>query len=156
MRRSGCNRSSSHRPGTGRAPRCRGPAAPGQGFNRRVLYGSEGCVDWETGLWTRDGQNVGRDDLIAEFTNSLTEEEREELFPGGTENTFAIEIVDFCQAVRGGTRPETDGLEGLRAQAICMAIFESAWYGQPVPLDDIERGEIEGYQAEINELLALE
>jgi len=130
--------------------------APGQGFNHRAIYGSEGCVDWETGLWTRDGQNVGRDDLIAEFTNSLTEEEREELFPGGTENTFAIEIVDFCQAVRGGTRPETDGLEGLRAQAICMAIFESAWYGQPVPLDDIERGEIEGYQAEINELLALE
>ena len=30
-------------------------SAPGQDFSKRVLYGSEGCIDWESGLWTRTG-----------------------------------------------------------------------------------------------------
>ncbi|MFH1567117.1 MAG: Gfo/Idh/MocA family oxidoreductase, partial [Gemmatimonadota bacterium] len=131
-------------------------SAPGQGFSKRVIYGSEGCIDWDTGLWARGGANTGKEALIQEYRASLNEADRARLFPGGTENTFAIEIADFCQAVRGGTTPETDGLAGLRAQAICMAIFESGWFGQPVSVAAIERCEVEGYQAEVNELLGID
>jgi hypothetical protein len=82
-------------------------------------------------------------------------EESERWFPGGTENTIAIELVDFARAVRIGTVPEVDGLEGLRAQAICMAIFESARAGQPMPVEAIESGHSEGYQDEIDQVLGI-
>ena len=130
-------------------------SSPGERFNRRTLYGSEGCFDWESGLWTRDGANVSRDDLTAEYRASLSAEESERWFPGGTENTIAIELVDFARAVSIGTVPEVDGMEGLRAQAICMAIFESARAGQPMPVEAIEAGHSEGYQDEIDHVLGI-
>ena len=130
-------------------------SSPGQSFNRRTLYGSEGCIDWETGLWTRGGANLSRDDLTAEYRASLSAEESKHWFPGGTENTIAIELVDFARAVHTGSVPEVDGLEGLRAQAICMAIFESARVGQPMPLEAIEAGHSEGYQDEIDAVLGI-
>ena len=67
-------------------------SAPGQGFNKRVLYGSEGCLDWDSGLWLRDGSHIERDALVQEFTDGLGDEERERLFPGGTTNPIAIEF----------------------------------------------------------------
>jgi predicted dehydrogenase len=130
-------------------------SSPGERFNRRTLYGSEGCFDWETGLWSRDGSNLSRDDLLAEYRATLSVEEGERWFPGGTQNTIAIELVDFVRAVRIGTVPEVDGLEGLRAQAICMAIFESARAGQPMPVEAIESGHSEGYQDEIDQVLGI-
>lgn len=130
-------------------------SSPGQGFNRRVLYGSEGCIDWETGLWTRDGKNISRDDLTAQYRAGLSADEEETWFPGGTENTIAIELVDFARAVHHGTVPEVDGWEGLRAQAICMGIFESAQCGQALPIELIEAGHSEGYQDEIDEVMGI-
>ena len=35
-------------------------------------------------------------------------------------------------------KPEVDGLEGLRSQAICMAVYESGWFGRPVTIAEIE------------------
>ena len=131
-------------------------SSPGQDFNRRTLYGSEGCIDWDTGLWSRDGSNISREDLTAEYRSSLSAEESERWFPGDTENTIAIELVDFARAVRIGTVPEVDGLEGLRAQAICMAVFESARSGKPMSVKAIEAGHSEGYQDEIDEVLGVD
>ena len=101
------------------------------------------------------GANLSRDDLTAEYRASLSAEESKRWFPGGTENTIAIELVDFVRAVRTGSVPEVDGLEGLRAQAICMAIFESAQAGQLMPLEAIEAGHSEGYQDEIDAVLGI-
>ena len=131
-------------------------SAPGASFNKRAIYGSEGCIDWESGLWLRDGTHVKNEDLVQEFMGGLSEEERERLFPGGVTDTFAVELKDFADAVRTGSRPEVDGMEGYKAQAICMAIFESAWADRPVSLREIERCETEGYQAEINQALGIE
>jgi len=128
-------------------------SAPGKGFNKRALYGSEGCIDWESGLWLRDETHVDKEALVEEFMKSLSEEEKEGLFPGGVTNSIAVELKDFADAVRLGTVPEVDGMEGFKAQAICMAIFESAWFNRPVSLREIERCETEGYQAEINAAL---
>ncbi|NKB66807.1 MAG: hypothetical protein GKR89_07095 [Candidatus Latescibacteria bacterium] len=131
-------------------------SAPGQGFNKRVLYGSEGCLDWDSGLWLRDGTHIEREVLVQEFTDSLGDEEREHLFPGGTTNPIAIELKDFADAVRLGVVPEVDGVDGFRSQAVCMALFESAWSGQPVSMVDIERCLVEDYQRPINQALGLE
>lgn len=130
-------------------------SAPGQRFNKRVLYGSEGCLDWDSGLWLRDGTNVDSDTLVKEFTAGLDEGEKEKLFPGGVTNSISVELKEFAQAVRLGMVPEVDGMEGFKAQAICMAIFESAWFNRPVSLSEIERCETEGYQAEINGALGI-
>ena len=46
-------------------------------------------------------------------------------------------------------------MEGYKAQAICMAVFESAWHNRPVSMQEIERCELEGYQSEINESLGI-
>jgi hypothetical protein len=46
-------------------------------------------------------------------------------------------------------------MEGYRAEAVSIALYESAWLGRPVDLADVERLEVEGYQAEINQGLGL-
>ena len=131
-------------------------SAPGQGFNKRVLYGSEGCIDWDSGLWLRDQTHIDGETLMDEFLASLDDDERERLFPGGVTDPIAVELNDFAAAVRLGTVPEVDGEMGFRAQALCMALFESDWLGRPVTLQEIERCETEGYQAEINQALDIE
>ena len=130
-------------------------SAPGQDFGKRILYGSEGCIDWDSGLWTRTGENTSTEDLVAAHQRSLSADERERLFPGGVESPIATELKDFADAVRGQGTPEVDGLDGYRSQAICMAIFESAWFNRPVNLAEIERGDLEGYQAEIDQALGI-
>lgn len=130
-------------------------AAPGKGFNKRALYGSEGCIDWESGWWGRGGGRLEREALIAAFMDSLSAEERQRLFPGGVQDAIAVELKDFADAVRHGTVPEVDGLGGYKAQAICMAVFESGWSGRPVSLRQVERGEVEGYQGPIDAALGI-
>ena len=130
-------------------------SAPGQDFGKRVLYGSEGCIDWESGLWTRAGANTSTEALVEAHQRSLAADERERLFPRGVESPIATELKDFADAVRGQGTPEVDGLDGYRSQAICMAIFESEWFNRPVSLAEIERGDLEGYQAEIDQALGI-
>ena len=130
-------------------------SAPGPRFNKRAIYGSEGCIDWEQGLCLRDGTIVDSDALVEDFMGSLAEEEKEKLFPGGVTNAIAVELKDFADAVRLGTVPEVDGMEGYKALAICLALFESAWFNRPVSLEEIERCETEGYQKEINQALGI-
>ncbi len=72
---------------------------------------------------------------MREYRASLSNEEGEKLFSGGAADTFCIE------------------LEGFKAQAICLAVFESSWHQQPGSLREIERCELEGFQAGINEAL---
>ena len=93
--------------------------------------------------------------MVAAHQRSLSAGERERLFPKGVESPIATELKDFADAVRGQGTPEVDGLDGYRSQAICMAIFESAWFNRPVSLAEIERGDLEGYQAEIDQALGI-
>jgi predicted dehydrogenase len=130
-------------------------SAPGQGFDKKVMYGSEGCVDWESGAWTRAGKNTNTETLVKEYVRSLKKDEREKLFPGGLENSISVELKDFADAVRGDGTPEVDGLDGYRSQAICMAIFESSWFNRSVSIAEIERGDLTGYQEQIDRALGI-
>ena len=55
--------------------------------------------------------------------------------------------------VFAGLTPErvAELLEGLKAKAICEAIYESAHAGEALRYADVLSGYIEGYQREINE-----
>ena len=89
------------------------------------------------------------------FMDSISDYEKEKLFPGGVTDTIAIELKDFADAILYGNRPEVDGIGGFRDQAICMAVFESSCLNQPVAISDIENCSIEGYQKEINDALGV-
>ncbi len=126
----------------------------GRQWGRRAVYGSEGCLDWELGLKT-DSIEMSREQLHEEFLCSLSEEERERLFPRGIDNSVAHELKEFIDACLYDAPMETDGLEGYRAEAVCYAVYESAATGQPVRVSDVEQLKIEVYQRDINESLGL-
>ncbi len=127
-------------------------AAPGKGFGNQVFYGSEGSLDYGGTLQRRGEEAVNVNEL---FNQSLSEEERERLFPAGVTDAIATELKEFGDVIKNGGKHETDGMEGLKAMAICMGVLESAWFNQPVDLRRIEDCFIEGYQRDLNEDLEL-
>jgi predicted dehydrogenase len=129
-------------------------AAPGQGFNHRVIYGDRGSLDLREGLKTA-AQTRTVAELREEYLSTLSSGERERLFPGGVTDTVATELHEFFLAVRGQGCPETDGLEGYKAEAISFALYESEAVGRPVTLEEIESLSVEAYQVEINRDLGL-
>ncbi len=124
----------------------------GAGFGKRAIYGSEGMLDWSQGLKT-DSIELSREELEAEFRKSLTEEQREQFFPRGIEDTVAHELKEFIDACLYDMPMETDGLEGYKAEAICYAVYESAATGRPVRVAEVETLAVEEYQRDINESL---
>jgi predicted dehydrogenase len=129
--------------------------ARGQGFGRRVIYGSEGSLD------LRDGLQVGEEkrsikELTDEYMAALSPGEKERLFPSGITETVATELWEFVQAIQGRAQVETHALEGYKAEAISFAVYESAATGRWVTLEEIEDLQVEVYQAEINDGLGLE
>ena len=129
--------------------------ARGKQWSTRVLHGSEGALDWREGLFCGD-LHVPRDKLEAEFMEALDEETRERYFPRGITDTVAHELKEFIDAVLYDAPMETDGLEGYKAEAVCLAAYESASAGRPVRVAEVEELAIEHYQGPINEALGIE
>jgi predicted dehydrogenase len=128
--------------------------ARGQGFGRRVIYGSEGSLDLKDGLQAGD-EKRSIQELTDDYMASLSPEEKERLFPRGITETVATEMWEFVQALQGKARVETDALEGYKAEAISIALYESAAAGRWVSLDEVENLQVEGYQSVINEDMGL-
>lgn len=132
-------------------------AAPGHGMSYNSYHGSLGSIhsgggypeSHELQLW--DGTKQDRDTLQNAYMNSLSEAEKETLFPHGITEGVTLEVYDFLDAVRKRRRPELDGVDGLKAQAVCDAIYESGWCGEAVKFDDIYNDQVSGYQDEINQ-----
>jgi len=119
-------------------------------YHQRILYGSEGCIEWGEGL-RHKGTTVPMNELIQQFMSSLNDEERQRLFPAGITHTFALEIKELGDALLHGATFEVDGVVGLKAEAIPTGIYESSWLGQAVKISQIENCEIENYQKDIND-----
>ncbi len=132
-------------------------AAPGRGMSYNSYHGSLGSIYSSGGypqspelqLW--DVTKRDKDSLQNAYMESLSEGEKERVFPHGITEGIELEVYDFLDAVRKRRRPELDGVGGLKAQAVCDAIYESGWCGQAVKFDDVYNDEISGYQDEINE-----
>ncbi len=117
----------------------------------RWIYGSGGCIKGEE-LIPDTGPRMN---VSARFLLEAELKLRNKFFPKGITNTFAIEIHDFLEAMRRKRKPETDGWEGLKAEAVCYAVIESSRLNKTVKVKDVLEGQIEGYQKEINENLGL-
>jgi predicted dehydrogenase len=147
-------------------------SAGGEPLANVVFYGSEGSISdrtpsgaiykhlfWrnppslpsEAGLLTRrDGSTLTLAEVEQLHLASLGDR-AEELFPRGCTDGFAFEIWEFAEAVRGRkARVEVDGWEGLRSLAVCEAIYESAYSGQPVRVEDVESGKVRAFQQSID------
>lgn len=132
-------------------------ATPGKPLGTHIVYGDLGSLDFNDGLKLRDqAEATTVDALKEEFFRQLGEEEKRRLFPWGLQDGVAQEIHEFIEACLHGGSVETDGLEGYKAQAMCMAVYESqALGGQPVDMRRIEGLEIEAYQAALNRSVGL-
>ncbi len=146
-------------------------AAAGEAHHNIIFHGSGGSLrdttesrfrifhlferrpdQHEAGVLTQaDGTQYTLDTLESLHMQSLSFEEKERLFPGGTDDGFAIEIWDFLETVRGHRpHPEVDGWEGLRSLAIGEAIYESALTGKQVAVDDVLSGRLSTFQDAID------
>lgn len=125
-------------------------AGVGRGFGQTIYYGSEGSLDGG-GVQLKDGTQKKMQELQELFMQNITAEQKEKLFPNGITNGVTIEVYDFIKAVLNRSRPDVDGLDGLKALAICEAIYESSLCGQAVQMKEVLEGKVEGYQKEINE-----
>ena len=129
-------------------------SAPGHKAAIRALYGSEGAMVWGEGLVLRD-RTTSMEDLIKEHRASLKKDELERLFPSGVDDTIATELHEFHSAVVNGAPMEVDGVQGLKDEAISIAIYESAALGMPVEIARVESGEISTYQDDLNRDLGI-
>lgn len=148
-------------------------SAPGEPLVNIVFYGSEGSISDRTPsgaiykhlFWRHPPSLPSEDGLLTKLdgtTLSLAEVERlhlaaigdraEELFPRGLADGFGFEIWEFAETVRGRkAKVEVDGWEGLRSLAVCESIYESAYSGRPVTVDDVVSGKVREFQRSIDE-----
>jgi UDP-N-acetyl-2-amino-2-deoxyglucuronate dehydrogenase len=98
-----------------------------------------------------DGTTVSKEQIIAEYMDSLSDQQKEQLFPYGSTDGFAIEVWDFVDAITNDRKPEMDGFDGLKAKTLCECCYESATAGRPIKFADVLEGRVATYQAPIDE-----
>ena len=86
-------------------------------------------------------------DLYARGAGAAT---REATFPGGITDAFALEMLDFINAIQTKTPMEASGEEGLMDLATAFTLLESATLNRPVTVDEVVAGTVDAYQAEID------
>jgi len=138
----------------------------GKSLSYTVYYGSRGSIYSDSNyptapqlqLW--DGTVKNTQEFISEFLSSVDESVINNYFPpelfpdpANLKGDYGVmlEVYDFLCAVRDRRRPDLDGWDGLKAQAIPIAFFEAAYCGQPVKMDDILSERVSVYQQEIND-----
>jgi len=139
-------------------------AAPGHTYTNVVHYGSKGCIldrgDVFHGPFgnaeviVQDGPKravTPMSEMQRQFLSQLGEAKKNIMFPYGFTDGVVLECYDFLDAVEKKRKPEVDGETGMKAKAICEAIFESAYIGQAVQYNDVLSGKVEEYQKPINE-----
>jgi len=112
-----------------------------------ALYGERGVI--KAGTVFADGRELGRaaDMMRAQAPASLLER----YFPGGVTDTFALELLDFVDAIRTGSPLQTGAAEGTRDLATAYAMLESSLAGGPVRVEQVLAGSVAAYQHEIDE-----
>lgn len=134
---------------------------PGEGGKVGRYYGTKGsmedcgfsfhCFEGGGKLKLEDGSEKTSDQIKEEYMASLSEEQKEHLFPYGLTGGFEVEVYDFVRAIKTGKPVEMDGEAGLRAKALCEACYESATAGTPVKYQDVLDGKISAFQDPIDE-----
>lgn len=119
---------------------------PVQLEGRTAIYGSRGCLKGET-LLLDDGTQGPAARIAWERADQTA---RAGFQPHGLDDPFAIQFLDFLNAIEGGGAMQVDGREGLRDLAAAYAILESATAHRAVGVDDVASGAVRAYQEEID------
>ncbi|MFW5868040.1 MAG: Gfo/Idh/MocA family protein [Armatimonadota bacterium] len=136
--------------------------APGRKLSTRMYYGTEGSLadrqEWMhpfqfgADLIRKDESEMSYEEIEEAYLSSLSEEDRDGLFPYGITDPFAIECWDFIEAIVEGRDPEFGPEEAVTAKALCFALYESDLLGgEPVSVEDVRSGKVGAYQEPINE-----
>lgn len=119
----------------------------GSGFGKgATIYGSKGSLQGDE-VTLDSGLRGGAVDL---YTKGAESEARQTHFPAGIRDAFALEMLDFMNAIAAGTPMEASGEEGLLDLATSYAVLESAATNRPVTVDEVLAGQVDAYQAEID------
>lgn len=130
----------------------------GQGFGKKVLYGSRGSLEPggpRSGRGPKlflDGRSepLAGDELLALVPDFAIDEGTARLFGGERLTQYELDypsidrkitatvLLDFARAISTGAPPEVGGAEGRHAVAVVNALFESAWLNRPVAIADVE------------------
>jgi predicted dehydrogenase len=110
-----------------------------------MIYGSKGCIK-DNILVLDDGARTPVKDIFEERASI----DKEKLFPLQMTDSFALETLDFLNAIWGDREMETSGKEGLRDLAVSYGVIEASRVRRAVKVDDVESGEYAGYENEIN------
>jgi predicted dehydrogenase len=148
-------------------------AGHGLPVRSRQLFGSTGSIvapGDRTGdpvrLVLDDGRDVTGEDVLDHAPGYRLEPLAAELFggerPAGYGYDFAttdrkllaLEYDELAGCVRTGAPPEVDAQVAIRDLALVYALFESSVAGRAVSLDEVISGAVDGYQREIDCLLA--
>ncbi len=111
-----------------------------------AFWGSQGCIKGDQ-LIHDDGT---RESLPDRFEQDMSAAEREQFYPLGLSDPYAIQQLDWLRAIANGTDPETSGREGLHDLACAFAMLESSALGRRVTLEEMLSGAVSGYQDEID------
>jgi predicted dehydrogenase len=110
------------------------------------IWGSRGALSGGK-LYADDGAAT---DLVEEYHQHASPEQRAAAFPRGITDGFALEQLDWLTAIQQGRPPEMTGAEGMLDLALSYAILESGILGRAVTPEEVLSGAVEEYQREIN------
>jgi predicted dehydrogenase len=144
-------------------------AGHGDPFVHRMVFGTRGSIaapgdrnGKPIRLVLDDGTDVS-DERVLEYAPSyrldpvaaaLFEAERPWTYSFDFATTdrklIALEYAEFAHCIRTGTKPEVDGVVGMRAVSLVYALFESQAAGRPVTIAEVESLAVDEYQREID------
>lgn len=111
-----------------------------------AIYGDKGCIKNKMVILD-DGTRIPVKDL---FEKDAGAKVKENFFPLGITDRFALETLEFLKAIWEDRRMETSGRQGLRDLAVCYAVIEASRLKRAVKVDDVESSKIGEYEKEIN------
>lgn len=112
-----------------------------------ALMGTKGSI--RAGELILDGEEP--QPLMPLFEQSLSDAEREQYFPLGLRDAYAISQLDWLRGIQEGRDPETSGREGLYDLACAFAMLESSALRCQVTVQDVLDGSVDTYQRPIDE-----
>jgi predicted dehydrogenase len=115
------------------------------------VWGTQGAIS-DGQLFDEDGAS---EDVEERFRHEAPQERLEQVMPNGLTDAFALENLNWLQAIRDGKPVQMTGEEGTIDLALSYAILESGLAGRAVTLEEMLRGDVVGYQQEINEYYQL-
>jgi predicted dehydrogenase len=116
-----------------------------------VFYGSMGRVTGDK--IQLDGEE--EQSLACLYEAQAPAEMKEQHFPLGLTNDFALSQLDWIRAIENGSQPECSGAEGLQDLACAYAVVESDRAGRKVSVEEVASGELREYQKVIDAKIGL-